>query len=501
VPLRFSVGSKLAMSFGVVLLLIGVFSYSSFDTVRRLGGMLDVGINEDVKIVDLMGAIQLQLREMKELSTATQFSYALSGVLKVDTARTCSGQGLGSCSTCHAFGSAEAHRADFAKLADRASRYTDELLPLVHSEKARSALRTIQNAIGEWSEIFGHYLEFAAKGDFDSAHALITDRMDPLTQVVSQATKQLGDEQEARRASFKLSAGTNIRRSKWTNGALIVFSLLCGIAVALSIRQIKRLLKQVAGVLTEEAGRIAEDAEQVRQASLTLGQGASDQAASIEQTSASSEEVNRTARENAERSAKTSQCIKDVSGEMAETTGVLEQTRSAMSGISESSRRISKILKVIDEIAFQTNLLALNAAVEAARAGEAGMGFAVVADEVRALAQRCATAAKDTATLIGESMDRSNEGSAQLDRLTGHIHSIAQRTESVTALADEVQAGSRDQARFMEEIGRALARMRSVTENTAAEAEQSVAIGERLTTESRELQGVVEELGALVGGA
>ncbi len=151
------------------------------------------------------------------------------------------------------------------------------------------------------------------------------------------------------------------------------------------IRQINRLLRQYAAELRDGAEMVSGQAEQVRQASQALGQGASDQAASIQQTSASSEEVVATAHLNAEHSAQASQLVQNVRHEMGETNVVLDQTMQAMKAIGESSERISKIIKVIDEIAFQTNLLALNAAVEAARAGEAGQGFAVVADEVRGL--------------------------------------------------------------------------------------------------------------------
>jgi len=292
-----------------------------------------------------------------------------------------------------------------------------------------------------------------------------------------------------------------VSRTKWTTLLLLGITLICGASLVVVIRQINRLLLQYASQLKEGAETVSKDAEQVRQAGQVLRQGASDQTASIEQTSASSEEVIATAHQNAEHSAKTSQLVQNVRREMTETNVVLDQTMQAMKEIGESSERISKIIKVIDEIAFQTNLLALNAAVEAARAGEAGMGFAVVADEVRGLAQRCATAPRDMTNLIEESIQRSHQGKARLDELTSHIRSIAGRTEAVTALAQEVQNGSVEQERAMQEIGGALTRMRTVTEKTAVNAQQTAKTSERLSAQSTTLRDVVEGLDALVGGS
>ena len=259
------------------------------------------------------------------------------------------------------------------------------------------------------------------------------------------------------------------------------------------------MLCECAAGLRERAINVSEEAERVRAASEALGRGASDQAASIEETSCASDEVIATAHKNATHSAETTQLVHDVRGEMEETNRVLEQTMLAMKQIGESSAAIGNIIKVIDEIAFQTNILALNAAVEAARAGEAGMGFAVVADEVRGLAQRSATAARDTNGLIGESIERSQQGKARLDELTAHIRSIAQKTEAVTSLAEQVNLGSQEQSRAMQEIGAALVRMRTVTNDAASNAERNAQTGERLREQSRALRGVVDDLDALVG--
>jgi len=172
----------------------------------------------------------------------------------------------------------------------------------------------------------------------------------------------------------------------------------------------------------------------------------------------------------------------------------------AMGDIKNSSDKVAKIIKVIDEIAFQTNILALNAAVEAARAGEAGMGFAVVADEVRNLAQRCAQAAKDTAALIEESIAKSKDGKAKVDQVAVAIRAITEESGKVKTLVEEVSLGSLEQTRGIEQVAKALTQMEQVTQQSAANAEESAAASEQLTAQASALMEVVHQLIAMVGG-
>jgi len=372
-------------------------------------------------------------------------------------------------------------------------------VPLLNQDASRAAAEDIRAAIGDWSQVFEQYLQSVGRGDFAGGHVLVTDRMQPLLDRVNKAAAALTNQQEALRASSRATADKSVQRSKLTTLVLIGASLLCGLVLVLAIRNINRLLRSAVRDLNQGAHRVSADAEQLRSASHALEEGASSQAAAIQQTSASSEEVNGTANQNADFAAKTTVVVKQIREQMTDTNQVLDQTMAAMKEIGRSSEKISNIIQVIDEIAFQTNLLALNAAVEAARAGETGKGFAVVADEVRTLAQRCAAAAKDTAALIGESLGRSKEGQARLDQLTERIHSMSQATESVTTLADQVQNGSQEQARAMQEIGSALVQMQSLTEKTSVNAQQGSAVGERLSAESKALEEVVERLDTLVG--
>jgi methyl-accepting chemotaxis protein/methyl-accepting chemotaxis protein-1 (serine sensor receptor) len=184
-----------------------------------------------------------------------------------------------------------------------------------------------------------------------------------------------------------------------------------------------------------------------------------------------------------------------------ETNQALDEMVTAMGEISASSEKISKIIKVIDDIAFQTNLLALNASVEAARAGESGMGFAVVADEVRSLARRCAEAAKDTSALIEESMAKSNGGKSKVDQVATAIRGITADSSRVKALVEEVNVGSEEQARGIDQIGKAIIQMQRVTESTAASAEENASAAEELNAQSAALHEAVRRLTAMTEGA
>jgi methyl-accepting chemotaxis protein/methyl-accepting chemotaxis protein-1 (serine sensor receptor) len=206
------------------------------------------------------------------------------------------------------------------------------------------------------------------------------------------------------------------------------------------------------------------------------------------------------AHKNAENSQSANTLVMHSQHEFAQTNASLESMISAMADIKESSDKVAKIIKVIDEIAFQTNILALNAAVEAARAGEAGMGFAVVADEVRNLAQRCAQAARDTAALIEESIARSNDGQVKVDQVAVAIRTITEESAKIKTLVDEVTLGSQHQSHSIDQIAKALGQMEQVTQQSAANAEESAAASEELTAQASTLMQVAHQLAILVGG-
>jgi methyl-accepting chemotaxis protein/methyl-accepting chemotaxis protein-1 (serine sensor receptor) len=267
--------------------------------------------------------------------------------------------------------------------------------------------------------------------------------------------------------------GEVARNSHLAVALLILLSLGASGFAALIVTGSTRELRAITSELGEVASQIASAAAQVAGSSQSLAQGSSEQAASLEETSASSEQISSMTRRNAESSRAAAENMLVASQRVEDANRHLALMMTSMNDINASSDRISKIIKVIDEIAFQTNILALNAAVEAARAGEAGMGLAVVADEVRNLAQRCAQAARDTAGMIEDSIAKSNDGKSKLDLVVTAIDSINESAAKVKHLVDQVSSGSVEQSRAIEQVAGAIVQMEKVTQSTAANAEQA----------------------------
>jgi methyl-accepting chemotaxis protein len=284
-----------------------------------------------------------------------------------------------------------------------------------------------------------------------------------------------------------------------------VATVLALIAAALGMgwfarRSIEGPIRRAVAALMETAGQTSDASRQVAASSQSLSQGSTEQAASLEETSASMEEMASMTRQNAQNSQTAAAMMAETERHVQGVNGALGGMVSSMQAIKDSSDKVSKIIKTIDEIAFQTNILALNAAVEAARAGEAGLGFAVVADEVRALAQRSARAAQDTATLIAEAIDNSNDGQQKVQQVAGVIDAITTSTGKAKALIDEVSSASQQQSQGIGQVSQAVSQMEQVTQNTAARAEESAAASEQLSAQAEASMAVVGRLAAMIGG-
>ena len=253
-------------------------------------------------------------------------------------------------------------------------------------------------------------------------------------------------------------------------------------------------LESVSRALTEvraAADRTAEASRQMSGAAEELAGGSHEQASSLEETAASLEEITGTLRQTAGNAAKASEFASG-SRKVAEKGGsAVASTVEAMSEIERASRSIFDIVATIDGIAFQTNLLALNAAVEAARAGEHGRGFAVVAAEVRALAQRAADAAREIKLLVQDSVAKVESGSALAGRSGATLQEIVGSAKQLTELIAEIASASREQTAGVEQVNRAIAQMEQVVQRNTSQTEEINATSEALAAQASQLQALV----------
>jgi len=250
-------------------------------------------------------------------------------------------------------------------------------------------------------------------------------------------------------------------------------------------------LTDVIGDVNASAEEVSLGSGEIAEGNNTLNTRTQEQAAALEETAASIEEITGTVQQTADNSRQANQLASDARDQAEKGGEVANQAVQAMAEINTSSRKISDIIGVIDEIAFQTNLLALNAAVEAARAGEQGRGFAVVAGEVRTLAQRSAEAAKEIKTLINSSVESVDHGSKLVDESGAALNDIRGAVAKVSDIIAEIAAASVEQTAGVDQINKAIAQLDSGTQQNTAMVEESAAASQRLNDQAAELRNIM----------
>ena len=254
-------------------------------------------------------------------------------------------------------------------------------------------------------------------------------------------------------------------------------------------------LEETIRTVNTSVGNIGNGTREISNGAADLSHRTEQQAASLEETAAALDELTSQVNSSAENARVAAQSVETASSDAEKSGEVVQKAIAAMNGIEQSSLEVSRIIGVIDEIAFQTNLLALNAGVEAARAGEAGKGFAVVAQEVRELAQRSANAAKEIKTLINTSEGQVREGVDLVGKAGGALEKIAEQVMQINSLIRQISGSASEQAVGLKEINAAVNQMDQVTQQNAAMVEETTAASMALNEEAQVLKSLVARFG------
>ncbi len=267
------------------------------------------------------------------------------------------------------------------------------------------------------------------------------------------------------------------------------------------VNEMKENLNRMISGIRSAAMQVSSASEQLALGNTEFSQRVTEQSSSLEETASTMEEISAGVQQNADTCREANKLAMDCRNKAEEGGTVMGRMMRSIEEINQSSKKISDIINVIEEIAFQTNLLALNAAVEAARAGEQGKGFAVVAVEVRNLAHRSSQAAKEITALIKENLTKAETGTQFAEMTHANLEEMITSVKKVTDLIAEISAASQEQASGIEQVNRAVSQLDQVTQQNAALVEESSTTSEEMSAQAGQLLQLVSSFKVTEGSS
>lgn len=387
-------------------------------------------------------------------------------------------------------------------LRERYKELYEKLLKTPHPTELEKILwDKIAEKVDIAAPINDHLVELGLAKNYNEATNVSLYQADPATQ---EAVKAVNDYihliNEYNEADKKVADNAFISSMVLLISLGIVALILGAVITYYITSSITKPVNKIATALNEGAQQVAAASNQLSSSAGQLSQSSAEQASSIEETSSTLQESSSMLQQNTANTKQAAQLSELAKVSADKGSSEMQEMMDSMLEIKKSSDQISKIIKVIDDIAFQTNILALNAAIEAARAGEAGMGFAVVAEEVRNLAGRSAQAAKDTTAIIEANIELSGKGVSVAEKVREALSEITTHAKKVNELMDEIAAASQEQAQGVEQVNQAMSQMETITQQNAANAEESASAAAELNTQADSMRKIVRELSELVNG-
>lgn len=488
---RGELGRRLATAFTALGVTMGLMCVAALWSSSRLGDALDHSARQTAPSQQALGALLASVKEMKANAHTAQMTIVIGYMEKGSKLE-------GSCTACHEAGMLEKQRLAFAEGAKAARSHLAQVRGLSSSVDKRQ-IAELEASITKWEGMEADYTRKASAGDFDGAHTVLMDGIDPLVTKVGETAAALSKAGEKELAESALNGEGLVSKSRWLTIGLCMISLLAGALGMRTVMGTTANLRDCGSHLVAVVQRLTESAAQMASSSESLAAGVEEEGACLRETARRGEEVRQKAASNAAGAREAETGVANAAKSTVEAAAVLAEMGEAMESIDANTRKVAGILKVMDEIAFQTNLLALNASVEAARAGQAGMGFAVVAEEVRTLAKRSADAARETAGLVEAARVRSADGKRLSERAREVVEAIAAQSQRIEGVVQRVNSSSQEQAGSLDSVKSAIDELERLASQNEEIARASAASAEQVALGGRELREVASRVERMAG--